>query len=220
MKKSTIPYYLSSIKTITQGIDNWHLIPFLGLIHPLRFTVHGKGIFIADNYMDVWTLKEVLLDDCYKINSLSKCLHIIDIGASIGDFAILASSKAKQVIACEVDPNRIRILRANIRLAKKDNIIVIPKKIINLDTLLSKKFLSCDLLKIDCEGSEYPILLNAKISTLKKVKKMVGELHFFNRKMENDFVRLKKRLAAAGFKITVWENPVHDSICFFSASRR
>jgi predicted rRNA methylase YqxC with S4 and FtsJ domains len=192
----------------------------LGLLHPLRFTVQGKGSFIADNYMDVWTLKEVLLDDCYQINSLSKCSLIIDIGASIGDFTILASSKAKHVISCEVDLHRLHLLRANIQLAKKENITIIPKKIINLDSLFSKKMLSCDLLKIDCEGSEYPILLNAKMSTLRKIKKMIGELHFFNQEMKYDFKRLKKRLASAGFIVKIWENPVHDSICFFSASRR
>lgn len=220
MKKSAIPYYLSSIKTITQGINNWYLIPFLGFIHPLRFTVQGKGSFIADNYMDVWTLKEVLLDDCYQINSLSKCSLIIDIGASIGDFAILASVKTKQVLCCEVNSNRLQLLRANIHIAKKANITIVPKKITNLDSLFSKEIQFCDLLKIDCEGSEYPILLNAKMSTLRKVKKIVGELHFFNKEMISDFERLKKRLASAEFIVKIWENSVHDSICFFSASRR
>ena len=219
MKKSAIPYYISSFKTIITGIQNWYLIPFLGFVHPLRFTIKNKGTFMTDNAMDVWTLKEVLLDDCYEIDGLSNCSVIIDIGASIGDFSIFASAKSKRVISCEVSINRLQLLQANIHIAKKTNITIIPKKIRNLDSLFSKEIKSCDLLKIDCEGSEYPILLNAKMATLRNVKKIVGELHFFSKGMIIDFERLKKRLKAAGFKLHTWENPVYDSICFFSASR-
>jgi FkbM family methyltransferase len=35
----------------------------------------------------------------------------------------------------------------------------------------------CDLLKLDCEGSEYEILRGCRKDTLKRVKKIVGEYH-------------------------------------------
>lgn len=35
----------------------------------------------------------------------------------------------------------------------------------------------CDLLKIDCEGSEYEILYSSSPETLKKIQKIVGEFH-------------------------------------------
>ena len=40
-----------------------------------------------------------------------------------------------------------------------------------------EKIDKCDLLKIDCEGSEYEILYSCSTETLKKVKKIVGEYH-------------------------------------------
>lgn len=219
MKKTTIPYYLSSIKSILIGFSNWYLIPFLSIIHPIQFVIKGKGVFIADNFMDVWTLKEVLIDDCYRINRLKKLDTVVDIGAAIGDFSILTSHSATQVISCEYDKNRLLMLRKNISTAKRKNITIIPKKIITLDSIISRDIQSCDLLKIDCEGSEYPILLNSKLSTIKKIKKMVGEIHLFNQEMKDNFVLLKNRLKKAGFTLKLWSNPVHDTICYFSASR-
>lgn len=219
MKKLAIKYYLSSIKSIVYGINNWYMIPLLGLTHPLKFNVKNNGSFFADNFMDIWTLKEVLIDDCYKIKKMKRVDTIMDIGAAIGDFSILSSLKANHVISCEFDNNRLSLLKRNIQLANRKNITIIPKKIIILDSIIPSEVRSCDLLKIDCEGSEYPILLNSRIETLKSVKKIVGELHFFNKEMKDDFIRLKRRLKVAGFALTTWNNPVHDSICYFSATR-
>lgn len=169
--------------------------------------------------MDIWTLKEVLLDDCYKINKCKKLSTVIDIGASIGDFSLFVSSIAERVISCEFDKNRLHLLKNNILRAKVKNIIIIPNKITTLDSILKNGEHSYDLLKIDCEGSEYPILLNSRMSTLKKINRMIGELHFFNEKMKADYICLKKKLKDAGFTLLTWGNPVHNSICYFSATR-
>ena len=37
--------------------------------------------------------------------------------------------------------------------------------------------LKCDLLKIDCEGSEYEIFYSSKVETIMKIDKIVGEFH-------------------------------------------
>jgi hypothetical protein len=72
---------------------------------------------------------------------------------------------------------------------------------------------------MDCEGSEYEILLNSKRTSMKKIKAIVGELHFFTDKMKEDFIQLKRQLKAQGFKLKTWENPVHSTICYFSATQ-
>jgi FkbM family methyltransferase len=36
---------------------------------------------------------------------------------------------------------------------------------------------SCDLLKLDCEGSEYEILMGCRPETLRRIKRVVGEYH-------------------------------------------
>lgn len=48
-------------------------------------------------------------------------------------------------------------------------------EIITLDDIL-KEMETCDLLKMDCEGSEYEILMNQK--DFSKIKNIVAELHF------------------------------------------
>ncbi len=45
------------------------------------------------------------------------------------------------------------------------------------DIFRTNNITSCDLLKIDCEGSEYEILLGAPDSILNKIKKISMELH-------------------------------------------
>ena len=218
MKKTTIPYYLSSLKSIVMGFHNWYAIPLLLFLHPLPFTIKNRGAYYADNLMDIWTLKEVLLDDRYRLNK-KKYPTVIDIGGAIGDFSILSSGRAEKVISCEYDANRLQLLRYNIHLSQRKNITVIPKKITSLDSLIPTHVKSCDLLKMDCEGSEYTILMNSKHVSMKKIKTIVGELHFFTNKMREDFIQLKSRLKAEGFTLKTWENPVHDTICYFSATR-
>ena len=51
------------------------------------------------------------------------------------------------------------------------------------------------VLKIDCEGCEYEILLNAKVSDLKKFKQIQIEYHY-------GYLNLKRKLEEAGFKVT------------------
>lgn len=49
---------------------------------------------------------------------------------------------------------------------------------VTLDLIFKKNSIkTCDLLKIDCEGSEYELLLNAKMETLSKVRMMILEWH-------------------------------------------
>lgn len=218
MKTTAIPYYLSSLKSILVGFHNWYAIPLLLFLHPLPFTIKNRGTFYADNLMDIWTLKEVLIDNCYRLNK-KKYSSVLDIGGAIGDFSILTAIGAKKVVSCEYDKNRLQLLKYNIHLSQRKNITVIPKKILSLDSLIPTQLKSCDLLKMDCEGSEYTILLNSKHASMKKIKAIVGELHFFTNKMKEEFIQLKRRLKMEGFTLRTWENPVHNTICYFSATR-
>lgn len=49
---------------------------------------------------------------------------------------------------------------------------------ISLDDVFSENQIQqCDLLKLDCEGSEYEILENCSPETLRRVRRIVGEFH-------------------------------------------
>jgi FkbM family methyltransferase len=59
----------------------------------------------------------------------------------------------------------------------------------------------CDLLKIDCEGSEYEILYTSTNETLKKVRRIVGEFHPRNKDKKNGKA-LRNYLESKGFDVT------------------
>jgi FkbM family methyltransferase len=49
---------------------------------------------------------------------------------------------------------------------------------VSFDDIMSKEHIDrCDLLKLDCEGSEYEILQRCAPETLKRVRRIVGEYH-------------------------------------------
>jgi len=55
---------------------------------------------------------------------------------------------------------------------------------------------SCDLLKMDCEGGEYPILLNAPAHVLARIRRISLEYH-----KGGDIQEVAQRLEKAGFSI-------------------
>jgi len=62
----------------------------------------------------------------------------------------------------------------------------------------------CDLLKMDCEGAEYEIILSASMETLKKISQIIMEYHapecfgLDDRNLLNDLVA---RLKVSGFNV-------------------
>ena len=131
---------------------------------------------------------------------------VVDLGAFIGDFSIMVSDYAP-VYCYEPEPNNWRQLMLNIATNKgvlKHPITPINKGVgkkgsftiknhsghsqvldnkgdsvcecIDLNEAL-KDFDSIDLLKFDIEGSEYDLFENATPETLRKIKRIVGELH-------------------------------------------
>jgi FkbM family methyltransferase len=75
----------------------------------------------------------------------------------------------------------------------------------------------CHVLKIDCEGAEYGILLNTPDSTLDLIEHMVMEYHEgvtpYN---HGDLVEF---LGSRGFHVQTWPNPVHAHLGFLHAYR-
>jgi FkbM family methyltransferase len=70
--------------------------------------------------MDVWCLKETLIDDCYERYgyTIQPDWTVIDVGAGIGDFTVLAATKAQRgtVHAFEPYPESFALLKDNLSL--------------------------------------------------------------------------------------------------------
>lgn len=60
-----------------------------------------------------------------------------------------------------------------------------------------------DYVKIDCEGSEYPMLLNSSDEALKCIRKFIIEVHNSDKYSKEDLV---KRFSSLGYRITRTEN--------------
>lgn len=144
---------------------------------------------------------------------------VLDIGAHIGAFALLARRMwpEARVIACEADPENVRLLQAN--LGTETSVEIVSAAIVGEDVhevtfhavtdkgaansgggsclrpelgsapcrvpalsvaelWMSRQIEFCDLLKLDCEGCERPILRKLHdVGLLCRVGLIVGEWH-------------------------------------------
>jgi FkbM family methyltransferase len=74
----------------------------------------------------------------------------------------------------------------------------------------------CNLLKIDSEGAEYPILLNAPGSILDRIERIVLEYHEGPEFTHKD---LERFLTGEGFSVRIYPNYVHSHIGYLFAGR-
>lgn len=127
--------------------------------------------------------------------------EVIDVGANIGDSSIyFAKRGARNVIAVEPDKinydyairniaingcsENIKIILAacgsNDVLASENN-----PQILTLKSLIEKYCTCPEILKVDCEGCEYDLILNASYDELRKFTHIQIEYHFGYRDLKN-----------------------------------
>jgi len=218
---SALKYYLSSIPSLINNLNFWSF-PIIFLKKCVLIKTSKKINLYVTNLIDIWTIKEVVVDQCYeKFRNVKKNDVVIDIGASIGDFSILSSKKrAKIIYAIEMNRKLVNTMKKNIKLNNVKNIIVINKKIDSLNEIFFKyKIKKCDFLKIDCEGCEYQIFKKISLSNLKKIKYIALEIHLFNDRMKKEFKNLKNLLIKNKFKIKEIDNQVHSYLKFLFAKK-
>lgn len=73
------------------------------------------------------------------------------------------------------------------------------------DILASLPVDRIDLLKIDCEGSEYDILLSTEQKVLQRIDRIVMETHHTNSTREPDREKMQEVLRDSGFEVTILE---------------
>ncbi|MCA9946748.1 MAG: FkbM family methyltransferase [Anaerolineales bacterium] len=76
------------------------------------------------------------------------------------------------------------------------------------DLFVEENLARCDFLKIDCEGGEYDILLNATPQTLAKIRHICLEYH--DNATPHTHSELKAFLEAHNFAVQLSPNPVHN----------
>ena len=169
------------------------------------------------NGSDAGVINEVWVDDCYRFKDSDIQGTVVDIGANIGAFTVLACLKGCTVLAFEPEPNNFKLLENNClknlvfpTLFNKgvgnpgfgyfqDNhggtrkgLVGVKIQIVSLNDIITDEV---DFLKMDCEGSEYEIICNTTDETLGKIKQFAAEFHpdLIDDQIHNDVIkRLEK----------------------------
>ena len=197
---------------------------------------------------DLDILEENLNQDQYNLVKLiKKGDTIVDIGAHIGIFSIMAAkiSEYGQVFSFEPEESNYLLLQKNISLNKLKNLrffnkavtskggkvkLVISPNNKGAHTLLGQgdqfqevsavtlteiiNFIggnNINLLKLDCEGSEYDILLNAEPKDLRRIDKIIMEVHETPYTGNYNAKLLYQHLTMHGFTIQVIKTIVYPT---------
>jgi len=267
-------YYLRSIFTMLFGVKQpLKLIAiFLHKDTPTLKTIslRTSGLtFQVRSKMDIWSLKETLLDHFYEKygTPIQPTWTIMDIGAAIGEFTILAARSAPQgkVIAYEPYLGSFELLQINLKNNNINNVTAhnqaiwsttgtlaldttageplqivsteppaIPSSIpapaldtaaspspiraLSLaDALSTNHIAHLDLLKLDCEGAEYPILLQADPLIFHRIDRIVMEVHDnAHSHYHNELIEL---LHSQGYHTCLNPNPVHPHLGYLYAEK-
>lgn len=255
-------YYLSSIFTLLTGFrDPFKIISiFLGakVAEGTVVQLRSSGLmFKVRGKMDVWSLKETLLDRFYERYgfAVQNGWNIVDIGGGIGDYSIFAAHGRDQARVMVFEPfsESYRLLQDNLVLNQIHNVHMSSMAVGShtgtlqfvagsVDPLSRQTFVSSsvatgedlavqsvsleavleqiaggriDLIKLDCEGAEYDILMKSPATVLDKIDRIVMEYH--DDVTPFTHVDMVKYLTVQGFQVESRENFAHANIGYLRA---
>lgn len=94
---------------------------------------------------------------------------------------------------------------------------VVVSAITLADVLAEQNLDRVDLLKLDCEGAEYEILMKTPLEVLTRVQRIVMEYH--NVDSDHTHIQLIRFLESAGYSVSWEQNIVHEDIGYLFAVR-
>ena len=168
----------------------------------------GTIIHYRLNRGDIQSIREVFLDECYRLPEERTYQSLLDLGANIGLTTLWLQKRyhCKNIVAVEPSPENMAFVRRNIdenkiaaelveaAVGPRDGIAHFQKntfsnqgsvsdqgdevKMVSMPTLLAKfptPFI--DLMKLDIEGGEGPLLKEGNIDWLQQIGAITSELH-------------------------------------------
>jgi hypothetical protein len=153
----------------------------------LRFR-NGISMFIMKPGDCVMGVYEVFGDEVYS-RYVKNPKTVVDIGGGLGDFALYCTLRgAEQVLVYEMDRQRSEVAEKNIAMNRARNVRVFTEQVEKMPPFV------CDLLKLDCEGCEYKVILESPEESFRELKNIAMEYH-------GTPERLESRLRNVGYKV-------------------
>ncbi len=218
--------YISNLKWLTISfnrlvgeIENWVevLAYFMSPVHrsPVKILLrNGDILTIPGNYI-FEAVAETLLLNVYGFQKLRSGAVVVDIGASVGDFTLLASRDSdSRVYAFEPSHDSYSYMELNVASNRRGGIRMFnaPANAHTLDLILNAYGEpKIDFLKIDCEGCEYKVLLECSQANLVKIERIAMEIHQMS---EFSIPEMIMTLRRAGFSISEWSRRGHGHYLF------
>lgn len=208
------PYYVLSLFVLFKSV---RMLPLLS--KKLVFYRPDRFIFSFHSLLDILVAKEVILDQEYEssfVSVESSDRVIVDVGAGFGDFSITVAKRypSATVVAVEIDPTYLALLRKNIAENDVSNIHVIDAPVSLFE--LVKRYARIDFLKMDCEGCEYEMINDHSLPALKKIKKISMEYHECEKNRKEKIVDL---LRQSGFTVDIVQTRGVPSVGHIRAKR-
>jgi FkbM family methyltransferase len=205
------------------------VVPRRGNLVSVTFQEDNKWLsaLIPDDAV-VGLCREILLVGMYDLGSGRRDLRlIIDAGAHVGLYSLIASRRARRVVSLEADPVNFQILKLNVLRNGLDNVTTLNAALattsgetmfarsdfseggalsddgdvlvtcMSLDDLITRHG-QIDCLKIDIEGAEFGVLETSE--KLREVQAIVGELHYTDGEQKRLLI---DRLTRAGFRVAL-----------------
>lgn len=159
-------------------------------------------VFAFEPYPDSFSLLEenLLLNGIRNVNAFP-----VAVGAHDGDMVLDLSSG---------EP--LQLQSAPVGNTPSAETIEVPSQTLS-DLFEAHEIDRCHLLKLDCEGAEFSILMHNSDSWLPRVERITLEYH--NDLTEHTHHQLVEFLSDIGFKITTRPNSVHASLGYLYAWR-
>jgi FkbM family methyltransferase len=166
--------------------------------------IHGReDTQLWNHYNDIWNKAAYT-----QYFAVPKGATVIDIGANVGMFSLLAARSARLVHAFEPEPRNYDLIKQNCQ--GRSNIVIHneavgatdgtaqlsigssstafslyggaaqtrPVSVRTLSSVFSDYDIEyCDFLKLDCEGAEFPILLDSPTEIFNKIGLLAMEYH-------------------------------------------
>lgn len=131
-RRTQYAYYLKSVWTLLSGIHDplGTLRIFSPLPTPTVTTVRLRrhaATFRVRGASDVWSVKETWLDRFYERHgyAIEPGWRVVDVGAGIGEFTLLAAMSGARVVAFEPSPTSFATLRENLGLAGMADVVAL-----------------------------------------------------------------------------------------------